>query len=45
MVEKYYVDTSVWIDLYEDRKGYNKEPLGDFALKLFSYIKAKESIV
>ncbi|TKJ17823.1 hypothetical protein CEE44_04855 [Candidatus Woesearchaeota archaeon B3_Woes] len=41
MAEKYYIDTSIWMDIYEDRKGYNNEPLGDFALKLFSLIKAK----
>jgi predicted nucleic acid-binding protein len=40
---KYYVDTSIWIDLYEDRKGFNKEPLGEFALKLFSLIRAKKN--
>ncbi|MEK6953347.1 MAG: PIN domain-containing protein [Nanoarchaeota archaeon] len=43
MIEKYYVDTSIWIDLYEDRKGYNQEPLGDFALKLFALIRAKRN--
>ena len=43
MVEKFYVDTSIWIDLYEDRKGYNNEPLGDFALRLFAMIKAKDN--
>jgi predicted nucleic acid-binding protein len=43
MAEKYYIDTSIWMDLLEDRKGYNNEPLGDFALKLFSLIKAKKS--
>src|SRR3989338_468727 len=43
MVEKFYVDTSIWIDLYEDRKGYRNEPLGEYALKLFSMIKAKEN--
>jgi predicted nucleic acid-binding protein len=42
MVNKYYIDTSIWMDLYEDRKGYNNEPLGDFALQLFSLIKAKK---
>lgn len=42
IVEKYYVDTSIWIDLVEDRKGYNNEPLGDYALKLFAMIKAKK---
>ncbi|HLC80286.1 MAG TPA: PIN domain-containing protein [Candidatus Nanoarchaeia archaeon] len=42
MTEKYYVDTSIWMDLLEDREGYNKEPLGDYALKLFAMIKAKK---
>lgn len=41
MAEKYYVDTLIWIDLLEDRKGFNSEPLGDYALKLFAMIKAK----
>ncbi|MBW2965634.1 PIN domain-containing protein [Candidatus Woesearchaeota archaeon] len=43
MAEKYYIDSSIWIDLYEDRKGYNQEPLGDFAWKLFALIKAKKN--
>jgi len=43
VIEKFYVDTSIWIDLYEDRKGYNNEPLGDFALKLFAMVKAKDN--
>ena len=42
MVEKYYIDTSIWMDLLEDRKGYNHQPLGDYALKLFTFIKAKK---
>ena len=42
MAEKYYIDTSIWMDLVEDRKGYNNEPLGDYALKLFAMIKAKK---
>ncbi len=42
MIQKYYVDTSIWMDLLEDRKGYNEEPLGEYALKLFAMIKAKE---
>lgn len=41
MAEKYYIDTSIWMDIYENRKGYNNEPLGEFALKLFALIKAK----
>ena len=31
------------MDLLEDRKGYNNEPLGEYALKLFSLIKAKKN--
>lgn len=42
MAEKYYIDTSIWIDLVEDRKGYNNEPLGCYALKLFALIKIKK---
>ena len=42
MTEKYYVDTSIWMDLVEDRRGYNDEPLGTYALKLFAMIKAKK---
>ncbi|MDP2749393.1 MAG: PIN domain-containing protein [Nanoarchaeota archaeon] len=37
---RYYIDTSIWIDLYEDRKGFNGEPLGDYALKLLSFINS-----
>ncbi|MBU2639074.1 MAG: type II toxin-antitoxin system VapC family toxin [Nanoarchaeota archaeon] len=36
---KFYLDTSIWMDLYEDRKGFNNEPLGDYAWDLVSYIK------
>jgi len=43
MTQRYYIDTSIWIDLYEDRKGFNNEPLGDYALKLFSLIRAKKN--
>lgn len=39
MTERYYIDTSIWIDLYEDRKGYNGEQLGDFALRLLLMIR------
>jgi len=45
MAKKYLIDTSIWIDLYEDRKGFNGEPLGDYALKLLSIIKSEEQIV
>jgi len=38
MKKGYYIDTSIWMDLYENRKGYDNEPLGDFAYYLFSSI-------
>ena len=41
MIQKYYIDTSIWMDLYEDRKGFNGEPLGKYSLKLFSMISNK----
>ena len=41
MKKRYYLDTSIWMDIYEDRIGYNGEPLGDYAIKLFAMIKAK----
>ncbi len=43
MAEKYLIDTSIWVDLYEDRKGRQNEPLGDFAFRLFTMIKAKQN--
>ena len=45
MEEEYIIDTSIWVDLYEDRKGYNNEPLGDYAFNLLVKIKAKESAI
>ena len=45
MIEEYLIDTSIWVDIYEDRKGYNNEPLGDYAFKLLVKIKAKESAI
>ena len=41
MPEKYLIDTSIWVDLYDDRKGYKGELLGDYAFKLFAMIKAR----
>jgi predicted nucleic acid-binding protein len=38
----FLIDTCIWVDLYEDRKGYQKEPLADYAFKLFCNIKASE---
>ncbi len=45
MVDKYLIDTSIWVDLYDDREGFNGEPLGDYALKLLVKLKAGEKII
>ncbi len=45
MTEEYIIDTSIWVDLYEDRKGYDNEPLGDYAFKLLVKIKAQEKVI
>ncbi len=42
MRKKFYVDTAIWVDFYEDRKGFNGEPLGDYAFRLFSLILAND---
>ena len=43
MTEKYLIDTSIWVDLYDDRKGFRNEPLGSYALQLLVKITAKNS--
>lgn len=43
MAQKYIIDTSIWVDLYDDRKGFRNEPFGDYALKLLMRIRAEES--
>lgn len=43
--KKFYIDTAIWIDLCLDRKGFNNEPLGTYALKLFSQILANKNIL
>jgi len=42
-MRRYLIDTAIWIDLYEDRKGYNDEPLGEYASKLISFIRSTSS--
>ena len=42
MIKKYYLDTPIWMDIYEDRKGFRDEPLGDFALRLISMLLARK---
>ncbi|VVB81570.1 PIN domain protein [uncultured archaeon] len=39
---QYLIDTSIWVDLYEDRTGYNGERLGDYAFKLFCLLKTNQ---
>lgn len=43
MVERYYVDTAIWIDMYDNRKGFRGEPLGAFASRLFATILSRKS--
>lgn len=42
MTERFYLDTSIWMDIYEDRKGYNGELLGEFGWKLLTLLKSKK---
>ena len=41
-MEKYYLDTSVWMDYYEDRKDSSND-LGDAAFRLLSKLLASKS--
>src|SRR3989344_5984496 len=43
--KEYIIDTSIWVDLYDDPKGYNNEPLGDYALKLLVNIKSTGMVI
>ncbi len=45
MNQHFLIDTSIWVDLYEDRKSYRNEPLGDYSLRLLSSIKAKGDFI
>jgi len=40
---KYYIDTCIWIDLYENRED-NFRPLGEFALQFLSYLNCEDVI-
>lgn len=42
MTGKYYLDTSVWMDYYEDRKDPYKD-IGEFAFKLLCRLLASKS--
>jgi predicted nucleic acid-binding protein len=42
---RYYIDTCIWVDFYEERKGYNSEPLGKYAFDLLTKIIARKEIL
>jgi len=42
MAEKYYLDTSIWMDYYEDRTDPSKD-IGESAFKLLSKLLASKS--
>jgi len=42
MAEKYYLDTSIWMDYYEDRQDPTKD-IGEFAFKLLCKLLASNS--
>lgn len=44
MNEKYYLDTSIWMDYYEDRKDPSKD-LGEFAFRLLQKLLIKKSTI
>ena len=33
---RFYLDTSIWVDVYEDRKCYSGKPLGKYGLALLA---------
>ncbi len=46
MSEKYWLDTSIWRDFYEDRISKSRNPLGEYSAKLFMKIlKSRNKIL
>ena len=46
MKQRFYLDSSIWIDIYEDRKGYQGELLGRFGIRLLGMlVDRKEELV
>ncbi|MBW2971681.1 type II toxin-antitoxin system VapC family toxin [Candidatus Woesearchaeota archaeon] len=41
MKQRFYIDSSIWMDIYEDRRGYSGEPLALYGLRLLELILAK----
>ena len=44
MAEKYYLDTSIWMDYYEDRTDPSKD-IGEFAFRLLSKLLASNKTI
>ena len=44
MAEKYYIDTSIWMDYYEDRTDPSRD-IGESAFKLLSKLLASKSTI
>jgi hypothetical protein len=42
MTQRFYIDSSIWMDIYEDRRGYFDEPFAQFGLHLLESILAKK---
>jgi len=45
MQKRYYLDTCIWRDHYENRYGPQGRPLGDYAAKLFAKIMKDKAII
>jgi predicted nucleic acid-binding protein len=37
-MSNYYFDTSIWMDIFENRKGFSGEPIGKYGRKLLATI-------
>ncbi|MFA5796955.1 MAG: type II toxin-antitoxin system VapC family toxin [Candidatus Woesearchaeota archaeon] len=42
---KFYIDTNIWVDWFEDRKGFHGEPLGEYAERLFAMIREQHDTI
>lgn len=45
MTNRYYLDTSIWMDLHEYRRGFAEESLGEYAFKLLSILMARRHTI
>jgi len=45
MQKRYYFDTCIWRDHYEDRFSFSGKPLGDYATKLFMRVMKRKDIL